>query len=192
MSGMEKPPRLQSGRRGIFVDRDGTLIYDRSYLSDPEQVTLLPGVAACLRRMKDRGFLVVLLSNQSGIGRGFFSLADLDAVHCRLVQKLETEGVRLDGVYHCIHGPEEGCDCRKPRPGLLWRAAAELGIDPRCSLMVGDKPSDIDAGRNAGCVTVLFGDNQDATVATDFACVDWADFREKLDDIEQAVRKRFA
>ncbi|HKI33283.1 MAG TPA: HAD family hydrolase [Gemmataceae bacterium] len=144
-------------RPALFLDRDGTLIEDVSYPRDPDRVRLLPGAAGALRRLARAGFALVIVSNQSGVGRGLFSRAEAEAVHAEVMRRFAEVGVVFDGAYYCYHAPDEGCDCRKPAPGLLVRAAAELGLDPGRSLMVGDKPIDVEAGAAAGCRGVLLG-----------------------------------
>lgn len=134
----------------VFFDRDGTLIEERNYLSDPEQVALLPGAAEAVRRAREAGFLAVVLTNQSGVGRGYFRMEDVEAVHRRMQELLAAEGARLDAIYVCPHAPEEDCSCRKPRTGLVELAARELGIDLPRSWMIGDKAADIEMARNAG------------------------------------------
>jgi D-glycero-D-manno-heptose 1,7-bisphosphate phosphatase len=162
--------------RAVFCDRDGTLIRDADYPSAPEQVELLPDAAAALAALKGRGFRLVVISNQSGVGRGLISRQAFEAVHGRFVELLGAEGVTLDGAYYCLHAPAEGCGCRKPKPGLVMRAARELGIDAALSYMVGDKPSDIAAGRSAGLKTVFFGAGAVTTddgVVPDAAIASW-------------------
>jgi histidinol-phosphate phosphatase family protein len=144
-------------RPAVFLDRDGTLIADVGYPRDPRQVAPLPGVAAALARLARLGFALVIVSNQSGVGRGLFSRAEADAVHAEVVRRFARAGVCFDGAYYCYHAPDEGCRCRKPAPGLLLRAAAELGLDPRRSFMVGDKQIDVEAGAAAGCLGLRFG-----------------------------------
>ncbi len=143
-------------RKAAFLDRDGTIIRDEVYLKDPSRVRLLPGAADALRALASRGFALVVVSNQSGVARGLIAPADLARVHARLVEVLAAEGIRLDGAYHCVHGPADGCDCRKPRPGMLLQAARELGLDLAASVMIGDKPSDVEAGAAAGARGILF------------------------------------
>ena len=128
---LARPGKLpsMSQRRFVLLDRDGTLIVERNYLSDPDQVELIPGAAAGLRRLAARGLGLVLVTNQSGIGRGFFDAARLAEIHERLTALLRAERVELDGIYVCPHHPDQACDCRKPRPALVLRAAAELGFD---------------------------------------------------------------
>ncbi len=135
----------------VFLDRDGTLIHDPGYLRDPEQVRLLPGVAEALARFSVAGYGLVVISNQSGVGRGLITIEELKVVHLRLEVLLAAEGLSLHGAWYCTHRPEEGCDCRKPRPGLLLRAGQGLGLLLGDCWMIGDRPSDADAGRSAGC-----------------------------------------
>ena len=142
-------------KRAVFLDRDGTVIVDKHYLCEPEGVELLPGAAEGLRHMRSLGLALVLVSNQSGVGRGYFGLDAVERVHKRLVEMLEAQGVRLDGIYFCPHGPEESCSCRKPAPGLIERAARELGLCASASFVVGDKPCDVDLGLRVGATTLL-------------------------------------
>lgn len=137
--------------RAVFLDRDGTLIVDRGYLKDPGEVALLPGVPEALRKLKAAGCLLVVVTNQSGIGRGYFTHDDVLRAQARLEALLAEEGVILDGHYYCPHGPDEHCPCRKPAPGMLQQAARDLTIDLAASAMIGDKASDAEAGMAAGC-----------------------------------------
>jgi len=150
------PPLRPAGARGaVFLDRDGTIIVERHYLHDPAGVELLPGAAEGLRRMRALGLPLIVISNQSGIGRGYFARRDVERVHGRLIELLEREGVAIDAFHICPHAPDTGCRCRKPETGLVLRAGSELGIDPRASFVIGDKPCDIDLGRAAGATTFL-------------------------------------
>lgn len=150
-------PTSPASRRAIFLDRDGTITIDTGYPSDPDDVELLPGAAEGLRTLRDRGWALVLVSNQSGVGRGMITPEQAQAVHDRLMSELRTTGVEFDGTYYCPHAPDDACECRKPGSGLLRRAAAELRLDLAGSVMVGDRQSDVEAGRDAGCTTVLLG-----------------------------------
>jgi histidinol-phosphate phosphatase family protein len=143
--------------RALFLDRDGTLIVDTGYVRDPDTVTLLPGAIATLKAARALGFELVLVSNQSGVARGIISPAAFEAVQKRFEELLGSEGVVLDDVRFCLHGPDDGCACRKPAPGLLRAAAAERAIDLPSSVMVGDRESDMLAGKSAGCRTILLG-----------------------------------
>jgi len=137
------------------LDRDGTIIAERFYLRDPDLVELIPGVAEGLRRLRERGLGLVVLTNQSALGRGYLDQAGLDRIHRRMCDLLETEGVRLDGIYVCPHIPEDGCSCRKPLPGMMEKAVSELRFDPRSGFVVGDKPCDVELGRRIGATTFL-------------------------------------
>ena len=144
-----------SGARVAFLDRDGTLIDDVGYISDPERVVLLPGVTDALAALKARGYALAVVSNQSGIGRGYFGCDQARAVHERVVEELRAAGVELEDAQYCPHAPWDGCDCRKPLPGLILRSARVLGADLGRSVMIGNGAVDAEAGRAAGCRTIL-------------------------------------
>lgn len=141
---------MSSSRRIALLDRDGTIIYNRHYLADPAGVELLPGAAEGLRRMCAMGWELVLITNQSGIGRGYFTEETLQRIHRRFESQLAAESIQLDGIYFCPHAPEEDCDCRKPRTGMVDRAARELGFDlgRDLAVMIGDSPADMDLAAN--------------------------------------------
>jgi histidinol-phosphate phosphatase family protein len=139
----------------IFLDRDGTLIEERHYLSEPAQVALFPGVIEALALLASAGYALVIVTNQSGIGRGLFTDSQLEAVHRHLEELLAAGGVRLDGIYHCPHAPHQACDCRKPLPGLARRACAELDLDPARSFVIGDKPADVSLAARIGASPIL-------------------------------------
>ncbi|WP_022847726.1 MULTISPECIES: D-glycero-alpha-D-manno-heptose-1,7-bisphosphate 7-phosphatase [unclassified Desulfurobacterium] len=138
-------------QRAVFLDRDNTLIEDEGYIHEPEKVKLLPGVAEGLKILKDAGFLLIVISNQSGIGRGYFKEEDFHAVNKRLNQLLEPYSVQIDDFFFCPHKPDEGCSCRKPETELFFKAAKKWNINLRESFMIGDKIIDIEAGKRAGC-----------------------------------------
>jgi histidinol-phosphate phosphatase family protein len=142
-------------RRFVLLDRDGTIIIERNYLSDPAGVELLPNAAAGLRRMAEMNLGLVAITNQSGIGRGMFDVPRLEAIHDRMNELLARENVKLDGIYYCPHTPADECSCRKPRLGMLTRAAAELDFDPADAFLIGDKPCDIEMGFACGATTIL-------------------------------------
>jgi len=156
----------------LFLDRDGVVIVDRDYLSDPEGVELVPGAAAAMVRAAAAGYLLIGLSNQSGIGRGRFGLAELEAVMERVDLELSRHGIALDAMYYCPHAPADGCRCRKPEPGLLEEAAASFRWDASRSWVIGDKASDVELGRRHGLGAVLvgagLGTGEGARVATDW------------------------
>jgi D-glycero-D-manno-heptose 1,7-bisphosphate phosphatase len=143
--------------RGVFVDKDGTLVRNVPYNVDPALIELTPGAALGVRKLKARGYRVIVVSNQPGIGLGFFRAIALDAVEKRLRAL-----VPIDGFYYCPHHPDAGCACRKPQPGMLQVAAREHGLRLSECWMVGDILDDIEAGRRAGCRTVLI-DNGNET-----------------------------
>jgi len=147
--------RRHGGRPAVFLDRDGTMIVDRHYLCDPDGVELLPGAVAGLRRMQALGLALVVVTNQSGLGRGYYDQTAATRVRQRLDDMLAAGGVRLDGVYVCPHAPQDACTCRKPLPGLVEQAGRELGLDPAAGFVIGDKACDIDLGRAVGAVTIL-------------------------------------
>ncbi len=148
-------------RKAVFLDRDGTIIEDPGYLSDPDEVTLLPGVELAIKSLSQAGYLVVVVTNQSGIARGMFTEETLDLIHDRLRELLHEKGARIDGMYYCPFLPEGSVeqyavesDLRKPKPGMLLEAADELDIDLQRSWMVGDSPRDVEAGQRAGTRTI--------------------------------------
>ncbi len=154
----------------VFIDRDGTINQDTHYLSRPEEVRLIPGAAQAIARLNRAGIKVVVVTNQSGLARGFFKEDDLRAVHAELDRQLAACGARIDAYYHCPHLPEGvvehlavECDCRKPSPGLVLRAARELDLDLPGSFMVGDRPGDVGCALAAGvtAVRVHTGPDQD-------------------------------
>lgn len=149
-------------RPAVFIDRDGTLTEEVGYVNHPSRLRLLPRSAEAIRRLNESGIAAVVATNQAGIARGYFSEDVMHAVHERLVEQLKEAGAHLDGLYVCPHHPTEGvapfradCDCRKPRPGLLLRAADELGLDLGDSAMVGDKASDLLVARPVGARAIL-------------------------------------
>ena len=165
----------------VFLDRDGVINVDHGYVSTWEQFEFLPGVPEALRELQDAGYLLVVVSNQSGIGRGYYSEADVESLNQAIAQHLDrTVGVTISGFYHCPHHPTEAegefrrqCDCRKPAPGMIRQAVLDHGIDVQASLLVGDKDSDIEAGRAAGVARLfkVVGSPQTATPAPDIQLV---------------------
>jgi D-glycero-D-manno-heptose 1,7-bisphosphate phosphatase len=153
---------VTTGRVAVFFDRDGTLIEDVGYLATPDGLQLIPGAAEAVARLNRRGVLTCVVSNQSGVARGYLTEADLVPIHKRLDVELAACSARLDGVYYCPHHPTEGippynvvCDCRKPAKGMLDRAARALGVALDRSFMVGDKTIDLQAGIAAGTRAIL-------------------------------------
>jgi len=149
-------------RRAIFLDRDGTLVERRHYPRHPEELCLYPGIGPLLRTAQQAGFALVVVTNQSGIAHGYFTMADLAAMHAGLAHALAAWDVRLDGIYVCPHHPDGiiapfaiSCTCRKPAPGLLLQAAEDLNLTLNHSWMIGDILADIEAGKRVGCRTIL-------------------------------------
>jgi D-glycero-D-manno-heptose 1,7-bisphosphate phosphatase len=177
---------MSPGARAAFIDRDGVINADHGYVHRIDRFELLPGVPAALRRLKAAGFLLIVVTNQSGIARGLFTEADYLGLTQHLRDILAGQGAQLDAVYHCPHLPDASvaayraqCDCRKPNPGMILRGIAEFGIDPARSMLIGDKTSDIQAGRAAGvgwCCLVAAEDSDGSgadLVAPDLAsCVE--------------------
>jgi D-glycero-D-manno-heptose 1,7-bisphosphate phosphatase len=146
----------------LFLDRDGTLVHPRHYPARPEELCLYDGIGPELRRLQALGLRLVVITNQAGVARGYLSEDDLAAMHAYLADTLAGQGVRLDRIYYCPHHPDGlvrelsvPCDCRKPAPGMLLRAAAELVLDLQRSWFLGDILDDVEAGNRAGCRTVL-------------------------------------
>lgn len=165
-----------TARMTVFLDRDGTINQEKHHLSNPDDLELLPGAVAGLRTLKRHGFLLVVVTNQSPIGRGLFDEKRLAEIHDRLAKLLRDEQVEIDGWYYCPHLPDEGCQCRKPEAGLLRQAQHDLGIDFDTSWIVGDKLSDVQAGRRAGVRTILvatgYGQQQN-NLPESAECVDY-------------------
>ena len=171
-------------RRAVFLDRDGVLVDDQGFLVRAEQICLLEGVPAALRRLKAAGMFLAVVSNQAVVARGLISECELQDLNRLVLEQVERcGGPRLDAVYYCPHHPEAtlpeyraACPCRKPRPGMLVQAAAEHGLDLQASFLIGDRMSDILAGHSAGCRTVLVlcGRHDAPPIVTvdppDFAC----------------------
>jgi D-glycero-D-manno-heptose 1,7-bisphosphate phosphatase len=141
--------------RAVLLDRDGTLNAEVGYIGRPEQLILIDGAAQAVADLCAAGWQVIVFTNQSGIGRGLYSEADLAAVHTKLTAEIEAAGGRLSGIYFCPHAPDFGCDCRKPLPGLLHQAAREHDLDLTQCIVVGDSQRDMEAGQAVGCRTIL-------------------------------------
>lgn len=134
----------------VFLDRDGTLIREKNYLRRIKDVQLIGGVVPALKQLRKAGFKLIMVTNQSGIARGYFTEDKLLRIHDHFQRMLERRGVRLDGIYYCPHLPDDGCSCRKPRLGMIRQAAKEHHIDVRASYCIGDHPGDFLLGQNMG------------------------------------------
>lgn len=144
-------PRSSGRPEAVLLDRDGTLVFDVPYNGDPEKVVPVPGAREALDRLREAGIPLALVSNQSGVARGFLTTDQVSAVNRRVEELLGPLGPWMV----CPHGPEEGCGCRKPAPGLVYRAASELGVEPSRCTVIGDIGSDVEAARAAGARGVL-------------------------------------
>jgi len=173
---------LKKGNRVVFVDRDGTIARDVPYCSRPEDFEIFSGVPEDIKRLNEAGFKVIVITNQSGVSRGYFTKETLDKIHQKMVSEMVIKGARIDGIEYCPHKPEDNCWCRKPKTGLFLQAAKKLEIDFPGSFMIGDKPADIEAGHAVGVCTILVPDgtpsspreSQPDFAADNFtAAVDW-------------------
>jgi histidinol-phosphate phosphatase family protein len=153
-SGSRLPQRGSTPRRALFLDRDGVLVEDVHFVRHVHQVHIIGETVDALRALQER-YLLIVASNQSGVGRGYLDTAMLEEINRAVVARLAEAGVALDGVYYCPHLPAAGCACRKPAPGMLLRAAAEWGLDMTTSYMVGDRATDLEAGHAAGVQAFL-------------------------------------
>ena len=175
---MSNTAEVMRKRPFVVLDRDGTVIVERHYLSDPDQVELIPGAGPSLLAMSRLGLGLLIATNQSGIGRGYFDQLTLDQVHNRLRSLLEAEGVQLDAIYFCPHLPEDSCSCRKPETGMMEQAAGQIGLDSSASFVVGDNQADIELGHRMGATTLLvrtgYGASVEATVQSDYVVDDIA------------------
>jgi D-glycero-D-manno-heptose 1,7-bisphosphate phosphatase len=142
-------------KRAIVLDRDGTIVRDHNYLDDPRLLEFLPGAAAALRQLTERGHPIIIVTNQSGVGRGRLTLERMHEINERFLRMVEEIGAIVDRLYYCPHRPEDDCECRKPKTKLVLEGAAAIGFEPADSVVIGDKSSDIALGRNLQAVTML-------------------------------------
>ena len=149
-------------KRAVFMDRDGTISEEVGYINHPSRFRIFPYAADAVRLLNESGWLAIVVTNQAGVARGYFSEEMIQAIHEQLKRDLESAGARLDAIYYCAHHPSVGeppyrydCDCRKPKPGLILKAAEEFDIDLAQSWMIGDRYSDIELARNAGVNSAL-------------------------------------
>lgn len=144
-------------RNVLFLDRDGVINVDVGYLSDPAQLEFIPGAIEAMKEAQIRGYDIIVVTNQSGVARGYYTEEDVQALHAEMSRRLEAEGVHILAYYYCPHHPEgtveaykKVCDCRKPNPGMLTKAIEEWNVDVDGSFLVGDKPSDVEAAESIG------------------------------------------
>lgn len=166
----------------VFLDRDGTLIREVNYLCRVEQIELLPRVPAALALLRERGFKLVVVTNQSAVARGYLSEAELGVIHASLIEQLARGGATLDAIYYCPHHPTEGigvyqtvCGCRKPNPGMIDVAVKQLGANPGSSYVVGDQWLDLEMAERAGATGVLIDGEKAGARARAYSCAVVAD-----------------
>lgn len=159
--------RKMFGRAAVFVDRDDTLAKDVPYCDDPAKFNVFEDVPEAVRRLNDAGFLVIVITNQSGIGRGYFDETTLEAIHGKLRRQVAEGGGRIDDIFYCPHTPDDHCSCRKPEIGLGLRAVAKHGIDPERSYMIGDHDKDMEFARRLGCSGIKVGPDRTFSQAVD-------------------------
>lgn len=141
--------------KAVFIDRDGTINVDGPYLNDPGKLKLYPGVVSGIRRLNKNGYKVIIITNQSGLARGFFSRETLENIHDELRSRLSEGGARIDAIYYCPHHPDDNCGCRKPKTKLFEKAIADFNIDVSMSFVIGDRMLDVEAGHKIGCRSIL-------------------------------------
>jgi D-glycero-D-manno-heptose 1,7-bisphosphate phosphatase len=147
-------------RKFALLDRDGTIIVDKVYLSDPDGIEFAEGALDGMRLLRDAGFTLLLVTNQSGIARGYFDEATLGRVHLRLAELLKEQGLELAAIYHCPHGPDDGCDCRKPAPGMIEAAMRDFGFEPGQAVVIGDSDADMGLAKAAGIAGLRIGEGE--------------------------------
>jgi D-glycero-D-manno-heptose 1,7-bisphosphate phosphatase len=151
----------------VVLDRDGTIVVDRGYLADPEGLAFLPGAPEGLRWFYQNGYRLIVITNQSAVGRGMLTPAGLEEIHARFHEMLAAAGIFVEQIYSCPHVPDDRCDCRKPGIGLLLQAATERDFDPSNAVVIGDKVSDVEMGQRVGATTILItGDRDPAPLET--------------------------
>jgi len=146
----------------VFLDRDGTINEDTGYVSRPEELVLIEGSTRAVKALNDRGVKVIIITNQSGVARGYFEEKAVGEVNEKLIELLHLDGARVDGIYYCPHHPDDECRCRKPETGMIERAAKEHGVEIEKSYVVGDKATDMELARNAGAKGILVMTGQGA------------------------------
>ncbi len=158
--------------KAVFLDRDGTMAPDVHYCSRPEDFELFSNTAKAIKLLNEHGFKVIVITNQSGIARGYFTEQTLAEIHKKMKRELAKEGAWVDAIYYCPHHPDDNCDCRKPKPKLALQAAKEHCIDLKCSFVIGDLQMDINLAKALGCKAILVGNrshlvDQEASAAAD-------------------------
>lgn len=178
--------------KAVFLDRDGVINEDVGYPHKLEELTILPGVYEALQKLQKLGFLLFIISNQSGIGRGYFRIEDFERFNNEIIRRLQENGVMIEKTYICPHHPDDNCECRKPAIGNIKKAEAEYSISLPDSYVIGDRQSDIDLGKKAGCHAVFIVNEKhgectgaDSIAANIQSAADWIEHAEKQKNLEQ-------
>lgn len=153
--------RCEGKNRAVFIDRDGTINVNVGYIDNPEEFKIYPGVIEGIKLLEKKGFKIIIVTNQSGIGRGYFSKKTLEKINQKMKDELSTNGANIDAIYYCPHHPDENCDCRKPKTGMLETAITDFNINAEKSYFIGDRILDMEAGRRIGCKTVLVPEDKE-------------------------------
>ena len=169
------------GNRAVFIDRDGTINVNYGYINNPNDFKMYPSVAKGIKLLKKNGFKIIIITNQSGISRGYFSEKSLEEIHEKMKKELSKEDAKVDAIYYCPHHPDEKCNCRKPKPGMLETAIKDFDIDIENSYIIGDRMLDVEAGRAVGCKTVLVPEDKvivkkemaESDINPDYICDDF-------------------
>jgi len=185
--------------KAVFVDRDGTINANLGYIDDPNDLKIYPSVAKGIKILKENGFKIIVITNQSGITRGYFSEEILEKVHQKMKNELSKKGASIDAIYYCPHHPNDGCNCRKPNTGLFQQAIRELNIDVKRSFIIGDRMLDVEAGYKIGCKTVLVPENkekvekemEESNIEPDYICDDFYSGAKWILTVSQNNRKSY-
>jgi histidinol-phosphate phosphatase family protein len=167
--------------RAVFIDRDGTINVNVEYLDDPDEFMMYPSVAEGIKILKEHGFKIIVVTNQSGIARGYFSEKTLEKIHQKMKNELSKKGAKIDAIYYCPHHPDEDCNCRKPNTGMFEKAIKDFDIDTKHSYVIGDRMLDVEAGYKLGCKTILVPEDKEkvekemkeSKISPDFFCNDF-------------------
>ena len=167
--------------KSVFIDRDGTINVNVEYLDNPDDLMIYPDVGKGIKQLQDHGFKIIVITNQSGIARGYYTKETLQSIHKRLLKELAKEGASIDDIFYCPHHPDDGCDCRKPNTGLFEQAIKKHDINVKQSYVIGDRMIDVEAGHCLGLKTVLIPENEElveaerklSTIEPNYICQDF-------------------
>lgn len=170
-------------RKTVFLDRDDTINHDVPYCSSPKDFNLIEGVGEGIKKLNDAGFLVIVVTNQSGIARGYFTESDLSEIHDKMKSDLKEYGAQVDDIFYCPHHPDDNCYDRKPNPGLLEKAAEKYDIDKSSSYIIGDNLKDVQAGKNFGVKTILLSgdkEKESVSISPEYMATDFSEAIQKI------------